>query len=591
MTASLPLATATSEPALSRRELLRDTLSGKLRIVGWGATAFVRYHLMQCPAPIAYIIDVDPEKWGTSHHGIDIKAPAALASETARGTVIMTFVHPDLIRDAVARYGDFHIIPPFQVDEDVALIRSILAERPATVWPSWALHFGKLISPSATRRRRAALRRVDAARRREDRPAVERRATLMFFRLFTGGADRQICNLAVGLRERGWDVELVGFREPDTGTDHYVRMLEAAGVPLHIFPGPRQLPVEQLVEGEDDAVGKEVVAFASHLPVPIMHYTLTAKWHLENRRPTLVVSYLDYMNTIAIFSGLLAGVPRILVSGRNLHPGHFPHYYANGTEWIRRIYRVGLRFPQVVMTANSAAGAASYTKWLRTTPDKVQTIPNGVRFDRTALENAEALFRIRAEMGAAPDDPLIVGVFRLAPEKRPLAFIQILARLVRRFPTLRAAIIGEGPMRPQIEAAISAEGLNEHVRLIGVRDDVAPYMMAANLVLHTAEAEGIPNVIVEAQLLARPVACTLGGGTGECLAVSLQPFAREVGDDEGLAEAAAALIDNPALACNAAEKAFADVSRRFSIEALVDNTLSACNLQRRSDQAMNSKGG
>lgn len=558
----------------------RAILEGTRKLVGWGASAFLHYHLIKCPYPLAYLIDNDPDKWGTQYCGIEIRSPSNLECEPPDSVLIISFIPLDLICKQIEAIGPFAITIPFQIEKDGPLLRRLLISRPLQEWPTWTQTLMKTVKEGARRERRMALRSAyRAALSRGATQAVRRRASLMFFCLHPGGADRQICNLAVGLREHGWDVELVSYAAPMPGTEHYVRLLEEAGVSFRILPNPRETGQMQIDERDHNEQFNLVIQFVRHLPPEIMFYVLAAYHYFVRQRPELIVSYLDYQNIIASLGGLLAGVPNILLSGRNLHPGNFPHYYSTGTEWIRHYYRLVLRFPNVTMSSNSAAGAISYAEWLRVAPDSVRVINNGILFDRKRMVAAGDVERARTELGAQADTPLVVGVFRLAIEKNPQTFVDVVAQAKRKFPNLKAAIVGEGPMRESTERYIADLGLQGTIKLTGVRDNVAPYMLAGDVILHVAEAEGIPNALLEAQMLGRPIVCTLGGGTSESLASSLMTYAREVGDVEGLTRALCDLLGDRKQALSVGHSAFVETSTRFSIEALVTNTLAARGLE------------
>jgi glycosyltransferase involved in cell wall biosynthesis len=116
-----------------------------------------------------------------------------------------------------------------------------------------------------------------------------------------------------------------------------------------------------------------------------------------------------------------------------------------------------------------------------------------------------------------PDAPQFVFVGRLAPEKGVLVLIDAIAALSREDVTIELTVIGDGPSRPSVEAAIAKNGLADKVILLGwqssqrVRDEI---LRSRALVLPSF-AEGLPIVIMEALALHRPVIATYVAGIPE----------------------------------------------------------------------------
>jgi len=105
-----------------------------------------------------------------------------------------------------------------------------------------------------------------------------------------------------------------------------------------------------------------------------------------------------------------------------------------------------------------------------------------------------------------PGRPLLVGVGRLEPQKRWDRLIDALALLEQA--QTRLVIVGEGSVRPMLEAQVARLGLRERVTLAGYRSDPTPYLAAASAVVLTSDFEGVPGVLREALALGTPVIAT-----------------------------------------------------------------------------------
>lgn len=91
----------------------------------------------------------------------------------------------------------------------------------------------------------------------------------------------------------------------------------------------------------------------------------------------------------------------------------------------------------------------------------------------------------------------VVYVGRLEPQKNPVVMTTAFCRLAKRRPDLSFSLVGEGSLRPELEALIAAEGVSDRVGLEGFQGDVDPYYRKARLQVHLSLHEGLPNAVLE----------------------------------------------------------------------------------------------
>jgi glycosyltransferase involved in cell wall biosynthesis len=98
----------------------------------------------------------------------------------------------------------------------------------------------------------------------------------------------------------------------------------------------------------------------------------------------------------------------------------------------------------------------------------------------------------------------------MTAQKRPLLFLEIAGRITARVPEAKFFWIGDGPLAAEWDAKAAALGIAARAQRLGWRDDVTALMGCGDLLLHTAEYEGMPLAILEAMAAGLPCAVSEG---------------------------------------------------------------------------------
>lgn len=405
----------------------------------------------------------------------------------------------------------------------------------------------------------------------EDRPAHPpappvgpRRIAHYIGALHPGGAERQLTYLASATRARGREVEVLTMNPLVGEGGHYLADLERAGVPCRWAGSPRRFLRPQLRDlagapvspGLQDLLERHL---ASSNLIPLVGA-------LGEARPDVLHCWLDEPNLIGALAGLVAGVPHILISTRNVHPGHFPYLHR---PWFRDCYRALADSRRVTWVANSRAGAESYAEWCGISPQRLHVVWNG--FDSTGLRPCPAGERAarRRLAGLDPEAWLVMGVFRLSPEKRPGDFLSVIEALARRVPGARAVHVGVGAEEAWTRAEVARRGLSDRMRLLGRRADARELIALADVTLLCSEHEGCPNVSLESQALGVPVVLTNAGGSAETVDEGRTGFVCPVGAVEELTQRLLLLAGDRVRQEEMGRAGPAWIATRFSLAAMV----------------------
>jgi glycosyltransferase involved in cell wall biosynthesis len=116
----------------------------------------------------------------------------------------------------------------------------------------------------------------------------------------------------------------------------------------------------------------------------------------------------------------------------------------------------------------------------------------------------------RAELGLRDGDFLVLGLGRLVEQKRPFRFLETARELHRKFSDTRFLWVGDGELSAQWAKWVRREGLDSVISCAGWQRETLPFLLAADLLLHVAEFEGLPFAILEAMAAGLPCAVTRG---------------------------------------------------------------------------------
>jgi len=107
------------------------------------------------------------------------------------------------------------------------------------------------------------------------------------------------------------------------------------------------------------------------------------------------------------------------------------------------------------------------------------------------------------------------AVGRLVPMKDHLSLLEAFSIVSRQHPDCRLEILGDGPLRPALEAKIAALRLSEHVRLQGYSEDVPGFLTRVHAFVLSSITEGLPLTVLEAMASGLPIVGTDVGGVSE----------------------------------------------------------------------------
>jgi glycosyltransferase involved in cell wall biosynthesis len=141
---------------------------------------------------------------------------------------------------------------------------------------------------------------------------------------------------------------------------------------------------------------------------------------------------------------------------------------------------------------------------------KITVVPNGIPDPDLSL--LRPVDQVRAELGIADGQPLVVCAARLEKEKDIATLIAAMKVVHQGRPDCVCVVAGEGSLQAELDRTIASEKLSNVVKLLGFRSDVMSLIAAGDLFVLPSPAEPFGLVILEAMALGRAVVATKAGG-------------------------------------------------------------------------------
>lgn len=167
--------------------------------------------------------------------------------------------------------------------------------------------------------------------------------------------------------------------------------------------------------------------------------------------------------------------------------------------------------------------------------EQIALIPNGI-----SLEGKQPA-------KATPDGHYrFVNVGRFFPQKDHALLVRAFAEVSRKLPQARLLLIGDGPLRPEVERQVQEMGLGEKVGFLGIRRDIPDILARCDCFVLNSRWELHPITILEAMRAELPVIASDVGGVADTVADGVTGLLVRFGDQCGLTEAMFALAMEPA---------------------------------------------
>jgi glycosyltransferase involved in cell wall biosynthesis len=339
-----------------------------------------------------------------------------------------------------------------------------------------------------------------------------------------GGAERTVVNIATGLQAAGSENLVI---LPANAEGWLARELSGTGVAIEYFRLER--PVSPAC----------------------------ARWLTSTLRRYGTAIAHSHEFSMAVYGGWAAwraGIPHVITM-------HGSRYYAG-----RLQRRLAMRIAVAAsgnLVAVSKQLATHLSADLGIRPSRVTVVANGVRSQPVSDSS------LRAELGLARDQRLLLAVGNLYPVKGHRVLLTALALLRDRHPAVHVALAGRGELADELQALARQEGFAERVHFLGLRSDIPNLLAAADIFVMPSLSEGLPLALLEAMFAGCPIVATSVGEVPTALGEGDAGLLVKTGDPVALAAALDRLLSDPREAQRLGQNAASRAAALYNISHMV----------------------
>lgn len=404
---------------------------------------------------------------------------------------------------------------------------------------------------------------------RPDTSADRSGVVVLTSNLGAGGAERQVVYIMQGLAKSPLDGEsctlVATSLAPEHSHDFFLPELEAAGLGVVDLEGEGRMVRDLLARYPERS---QEIRTLSALPAELSRVALPFFALLVEKRPRAVHLWQDAINVAGGIAAAMAGVERIVLCTRSTRPVEIRRYRRYLNEGYKAIFRYS---GTVVTVNNSANGARDYEGWLGLEDGTIGVFYNGYDFDSMTMRgNGVPMGKIRKDLGIPAKAKVIGGVMRFSGEKRPDLWVATVIEAVKASQDVYGLIVGDGPMRRSLMTEVAKQNLTDRIHFVGRQSPVEPWMKAMDLLFLSSVTEGLPNVLIEAQAMGRPVMTMDVGGAAETILPGVTGLALQEAAPDVLASQIREVLEDRARITRMSKDAVKHVNLKFGLETMID---------------------
>ncbi len=268
----------------------------------------------------------------------------------------------------------------------------------------------------------------------------------------------------------------------------------------------------------------------------------------------VIHAHLAYSAILVSLAAWLAGKPVVATLHVNpqTHAGRGGRIKDRLATWVPAAVGRLVLVSQYAFDCYARAHGPARSTW--------RMIPNGIDLDRYRVH------RGARRSGA----PVWATIAALRPDKNHVELVRAWSGVVAAHPDATLLVVGDGPSRGDIEEAVAETGLQDSVRWLGFRNDIADILGTVDGVVSASVEEALPTALIEAGACGLPVVAADAGGTREIVVDGVNGRVVPVHDVPALTTALLETIGDPARAAAYGAAGRARVEEMYSVHNWIE---------------------
>jgi glycosyltransferase involved in cell wall biosynthesis len=241
--------------------------------------------------------------------------------------------------------------------------------------------------------------------------------------------------------------------------------------------------------------------------------------------------------------------------------------------WLKKIYTTLERFSASFTDALVVVTDRDIDKGLQEgigKPDQYHLIRSAIPLDEFDPQRVSRK-KVRKALGIPQSVPVIGNVGRFSAQKNPLDWVRVATLVAEEMPECHFLLVGDGPLRAEVETLIADNNLNGKTICTGLRRDVPEMMSVIDVFLLTSLWEGLPRVIPQAMAMQIPVVANHVDGSAEAIIHGETGCLCTPGDLDDLAANCVILLQDESLRTEMGKKGRAYAIQEFDVHRMVSN--------------------